>query len=374
MLKTDPRWAEFHNDPLIGGFGVPWGPYGFNSGVTQEDVDLDEARELGLDVDSVAPKPAKITDGTQASTKKMDPAIKAKLLKELRSGPKPRDPEEAAREAAAEVRREMLSRGLADAEIRGDGSMAEKYRKAISGLLEPGMKVRDDGDKIVLEVGGLGSIIHPDERNTHIQTGKGQMGQNQKPDERSIALNIRAASKDVYPGWSIPHGDGDQGESQQRAIEAQIAAAVTGRKPLYFEPWGEEFSDAFAESYRRVIPKNVEVQSRDGMLFIYQKEPVRIILDSDPEFYRPGGESDIDAIARVSANGVNGELLGYGARSILDRPAHQVRIFKGNDILMYYFVSDPDPKHAAGFAKARTLDFERAFGWDDVRFELTKVD
>lgn len=36
---------------------------------------------------------------------KMDPAIKAKLLKELQSGPKPADPEEVARKAAEEVRR-----------------------------------------------------------------------------------------------------------------------------------------------------------------------------------------------------------------------------------------------------------------------------
>lgn len=152
-LKTDPRWAEFHNDPLIGGFGVPWGPYGFNSGVTQEDVDRDEARSLGLDVDSVAPKPAKFTDGTQASTKKMDPAIKAKLLEELRAGPKPRDPEQAARQAAAEVRREMLSRGLADAESRGDGAKAEKYRKAIAELpsSKQGLVVHDESDRIRLD-------------------------------------------------------------------------------------------------------------------------------------------------------------------------------------------------------------------------------
>lgn len=150
LLKTDSRWAEFHNDPLIGGFGVPWGPYGFNSGVTQEDVDRHEAKALGLDVDSVAPKPAKITDGTQASTKKMDPAIKAKLLEELRGGPKPRDPEEAARQAAAEVRREMLNSGLADSEMRGDSAKAEKYRDALADLQEQGLTVREVGEKIVL--------------------------------------------------------------------------------------------------------------------------------------------------------------------------------------------------------------------------------
>lgn len=151
LLKTDPRWAEFHNARDIGGFGVPWGPYGFGSGVTQEDVSRREAEDLGLDVASVGPKPAKITDGTKASTKKMDPDIKAKLLEELRGGPKPRDPVEVARQAAMEVRREMITRGLEDALERGDYAKAQKYREAFADLPDRGLRVLDDGDSIRLE-------------------------------------------------------------------------------------------------------------------------------------------------------------------------------------------------------------------------------
>lgn len=149
-LKTDPRWAEYHNAREIGGFGVPWGPYGFNSGVTQEDVSKSEARALGLNVDSVAPVPAKITDGTQASTKKMNPALKAKLLAELRNGPKPLDASEVARKAAADTRRIMLNRGLADAEAKGNATKAAKYRKAIAELPLDAIKVVDTGDAIQL--------------------------------------------------------------------------------------------------------------------------------------------------------------------------------------------------------------------------------
>lgn len=151
LLKTDPRWADFHNAREIGGFGVPWGPYGFNSGVNQEDVARAEARRLGLNVDSVSPLPGKITDGTEAGTKKMDPDIKAKLLAELRGGPKPRDPKEAAREAAAEVRREMLGRGLADSESRGDTAKAAKYRKALEDLPNRGLSITEDGDSIRMD-------------------------------------------------------------------------------------------------------------------------------------------------------------------------------------------------------------------------------
>lgn len=151
LLKTDPRWAEFHNARDIGGFGVPWGPYGFNSGATQEDVSRKEAKALGLDVSGVRPAEGKLTDGTQASTRKMDPEVKRKLIAELRNGPKPRSPEEAARQAAAETRREMLRRGMGDAERAGDFDKASKYRRAISNLPQRGLAVREDGDTISLD-------------------------------------------------------------------------------------------------------------------------------------------------------------------------------------------------------------------------------
>ncbi len=94
-----------------------------------------------------------INQGLSASVRKMDPALKRKLIDELRNGPKARTPEEAAREAAANVRREMLQRGLTDAVTRGNHARAEKCRKAIANLKEPehGLAVRDDGDKISLD-------------------------------------------------------------------------------------------------------------------------------------------------------------------------------------------------------------------------------
>ena len=89
LLKTDPRWAEYHNAKDIGGFGVPWGPYGFRSGVSQEPVSLSESRKLGLDVGQVEPNDkAKITDGVYAHVAKMSPEMKAKLIAELRAGQK----------------------------------------------------------------------------------------------------------------------------------------------------------------------------------------------------------------------------------------------------------------------------------------------
>lgn len=151
-LKGDKWWAEFINSREIGGFGVPWGPYGFNSGANQEDVSRKDAIALGLKVEEAEPQPGKITDGLSASTSGMDPDLKKKLIDELRKGRPARSPEEAAREAAGNVRREMLGKGLEEAEASGNDELAAKYRKAIDELPVPIWRnIREDGDRIVLD-------------------------------------------------------------------------------------------------------------------------------------------------------------------------------------------------------------------------------
>ena len=152
-LKTDfAWWSDYINDPAIGGFQVPWGPYGFNSGVTQEDVSREDAAKRGI-FPPVTPDPAppaSLTDGTTASTRGMDLELKNRLLDELRSGPEPRDIREVARNAAAKVRGEMLTKGLQAAEQRGDDAKAAKYRKAFAALPNRGLSVVDNGESISL--------------------------------------------------------------------------------------------------------------------------------------------------------------------------------------------------------------------------------
>lgn len=49
-LKTDEAWwAAYQNDLEIGGFGVPWEPYGFYSGMGQEDVAREENDRIILE-------------------------------------------------------------------------------------------------------------------------------------------------------------------------------------------------------------------------------------------------------------------------------------------------------------------------------------
>ena len=117
-LKTDTTWwADYINDPdpKFGGFGVPWGPFGFGSGMGQEDVSREQARELGLDVDSVGePVSKKLTDGMKASTGKMDPAIKKKLLDELKKEPTHEQVMERARQAGRDAAERARKRAEAN--------------------------------------------------------------------------------------------------------------------------------------------------------------------------------------------------------------------------------------------------------------------
>ncbi|MGE9267645.1 MAG: hypothetical protein ACQKBY_06075 [Verrucomicrobiales bacterium] len=109
-LKSDEAyWAGYQNDPEIGGFGVPWAPFGFHSGMGVRDVSREEARELGLDVDQKtqdqkqAEGKSRLNEGLSASTKGMSPELRKKLIEELR-GYKPKDASEAGRQAALRVR------------------------------------------------------------------------------------------------------------------------------------------------------------------------------------------------------------------------------------------------------------------------------
>jgi hypothetical protein len=89
-LKLDTAyWADFQNAPEIGGFGVPWAPYGFNSYMSQEDVRREEAEALGLLAPSRPAAPPEtlrreretpVTRGVWASVKNMAGDVLAGLL------------------------------------------------------------------------------------------------------------------------------------------------------------------------------------------------------------------------------------------------------------------------------------------------------
>lgn len=163
-----------------------------------------------------------------------------------------------------------------------------------------------------------------------------------------IGQAARAAIGKVFERWNS-----EADWPVKRAVEAQIAAAGLGYKPLYWDPWGEASAPLRSE-LRRVLRTGAVIDASDAGLLIFQPEVVVPILNADPGFYRPQGESDLAAIRQVCRNGQNGELLGYGARSIDASGAVSVRIFNDLDDLFAFFRSDPGV--AEFHARERLLD------------------
>jgi len=95
------RWDDFafwtyQNSSEIGGFDVPWGPFGFNSYMYQQPVNRKTAERLGLvrpgeRIRAIngarwgATLPEKLANGSKAEIKKLSPEIKAKLKADLRA-------------------------------------------------------------------------------------------------------------------------------------------------------------------------------------------------------------------------------------------------------------------------------------------------
>lgn len=80
-LKSDLGFWLAMNSPAIGGFGVPWGPWGFNSGMGVEDVDRDEAESLGLisPGEKARPVDGEFNDKLQASVQGIDEDLREQL-------------------------------------------------------------------------------------------------------------------------------------------------------------------------------------------------------------------------------------------------------------------------------------------------------
>ena len=165
---------------------------------------------------------------------------------------------------------------------------------------------------------------------------------------REIGEAARAGFREVFEGW-----DSEAYWPVNRTVEAQIAAASLGYKPLYWDPWGRNSARLCAE-LRRVISADAVADASDVGLVVFQPNVVMPILEADPVFYRPHGESILTAVRRVCRTRQNGELLGYGVRSADTARAVPVRILDGQADLFARFMSDP--RVAEDHARERLLD------------------
>jgi len=163
-----------------------------------------------------------------------------------------------------------------------------------------------------------------------------------------IGQAARAAFGKVFEGW---HAEADW--AIKRTVEAQIAAASLGYKPLYWDPWGRTSARIRVELHHS-LPKGVIIDATNAGLLIFRPSVVTPILNSDPAFYGGPGRSVLKIVRHVSRRGVNGELLGYGARSIDAPGTVPVRIFNNAAELFAFFMSDPNV--AEHYARERLLD------------------
>ena len=84
-LKTDEEFWLAMNHESLGGFGVPYGPWGFNSGMDVEEVAREEAVSLGL-IDPAEAQEPTLTDFNErmtASTEGLDDDVAAELRNRL---------------------------------------------------------------------------------------------------------------------------------------------------------------------------------------------------------------------------------------------------------------------------------------------------
>ncbi|MBB5351354.1 hypothetical protein HNR46_001590 [Haloferula luteola] len=138
-LKTDfDFWAKWHNDPLIGGFGVPWEPYGFHSGMGQQDVRREEAERLGLKVNEPAPKTPGFNEGLRAEVGKLDPELRRRLAQRLRQiANREGDEMKIKPEVAANPQTAEGVSGVdisSNASVRVRGEMGQQIRRALEAI------------------------------------------------------------------------------------------------------------------------------------------------------------------------------------------------------------------------------------------------
>jgi len=286
-LKTDlDWWARYQNDPKIGGFGVPWGPYGFYSGMGQEDVTRAEAQRLGLKVEPSPEEDAKplpgLNDALAASVRKMDPDVKAKLLAELRGGPKPRDAEEAGREAAAAARRAALER-------RGLPA-------------EPPVKVIEDGETIRLgpasgPSSAPGKILSPAPTRTSVPPLPDESSESKPGVSPETVLSDLRGIRDAEPGSS-----GLAREIRSRR-EAESLVAWADERGLLVERETPPREDDLTGGEHLV-----DLNEEEGLVFKATK-PGKFGFAADREMIRPRGRRERPRITVGLADGTPAEYL-----------------------------------------------------------------
>ena len=183
----------------------------------------------------------------------------------------------------------------------------------------------------------------------------GPAGSPHSADERAAFSIGSGVGEALYAGVRTP----GLGASPGRIAGAEIGAVGAGRKPLYHEQLGEAAAQA-AELLTQGLPEGVLADAREGHLIVYRPESVRAILDSDPAFYRPAGEDDAAAMWKACLEDAQGELMGYGARTLSGARQVTVQFTTRSGLLLAGFRAPLES--AVDLARERGLDYERGLG------------
>jgi hypothetical protein len=299
QLYGGGRMIARKDDPIwenISAFGLPYPPFDFNSGMGLADIDRIEAETLGVltPEDKITPKPRGFNTDLQISMPARDAQLRAALMQDIG---------DLAALDGDTLKWQNNDRGLPPrySPIQPRPSDRTPYRE------DP-----DPG-------------------------GSGRTGQAIR--ERLRSTDLRAALDD----------------SAQRILEAEILSVASGRKPLYHDAWGSELSASISAALQPALPHGVEVRRIGDQLVVYRRRDLQNLFDSDPAFYRPGGETFQAALERVIRSGQYGELLGYAARATTEPGAVRVTISDPQGQKVKSFFSRPGLAHAIGEAQAEDI-------------------
>jgi hypothetical protein len=164
------------------------------------------------------------------------------------------------------------------------------------------------------------------------------------------ARTIGKSGEDVFRGFRSSDSSAAFPPEVSRVAGAHLAAVAQGRKALYHEQLAD-IAAPLADKLRRVLPSNIEVLAENGHLYAYRPEIIRQYIDSS---YK--GKSLFDKIRNASETSRDGELLGYGGRTMNFSTERKVLILdeNGKTVLGFYAPKD----RAASAGASRALDFQ----------------
>ncbi len=319
--KDSPIWSA------ISRFGNPYPPFDYESGMGVEDVDYDEAVSLGIitEGEQVQAEVKQFNEGLESSVKNLTPKEQGWLKHLLKD-------------------KVSIEDGVAKW-VASDASAA--HPPGAVKKLEPRTKKSDDKPSVPPTDSPPASPPVPD------QHGNGGEDRASANDPKEVFQDVQAALAEFHREsfGALPRAEA---EAVWLGINAQITSAALGTKPLYFDSWPDP--DAVASALDKAVGRLAEVKSASEKVFVYRPEVIKGILDGNKALYRPNGENDFAAVLAATESGDNGELLGYGAKSIVQRPAVRVIILTANgDVVLGFHVT---PELEKEITRRRLSDLE----------------